>query len=437
MSLQRLFDMNGAVCSCGRIHRFSSDVICGKGAIRQLPAAIRRLGGSRVFVLSDQNTFEAAGKQVLSLLEAEGFPYVSYSFPQVYLEPDEQAVGSAVMHYDASCDLIVSVGSGVLNDIGKILSSTSGRPYIIVGTAPSMDGYASASSSMTRDGLKISLPTRCADVILGDTDILKHAPLHMMKAGLGDMLAKYISICEWRYAHLLCGEYYCGEIADLIRHALGRCMEQADGLLRREDAAVEAVFEGLVIGGVAMNYAGLSRPASGFEHYISHIIDMRAAEFGTPCDLHGIQCAVGTLIAARMYSRLSTVQPDREKALAHAAAFDLPAWHETLRQLLGKGAESMIALEKKERKYDLTSHAERLERILARWEDILTIIREEVPAPEVLEDLLHKLDAPTTLRELGTDEALLPVIAAATRDIRDKYVLSRLAWDLGIPDELL
>jgi len=97
----------------------------------------------------------------------------------------------------------------------------------------------------------------------------------------------------------------------------------------------------------------------------------------------------------------------------------------------------MIALEEKERKYDLQAHAERLERILAHWENILAIIREEVPAPEVLEDLLHKLDAPTTLHELGTDDAMLPVIAAATKDIRDKYVLSRLAWDLGILDDLL
>ena len=74
-------------------------------------------------------------------------------------------------------------------------------------------------------------------------------------------------------------------------------MDNAPGLLRREEEAVAAVFEGLVIGGVAMNYAGLSRPASGVEHYISHVIDMRAVEFGTPMELHGIQCAVGTVKA--------------------------------------------------------------------------------------------------------------------------------------------
>ena len=100
------------------------------------------------------------------------------------------------MHFDTGCDLIISVGSGVINDIGKILSNVTGRKYIIVGTAPSMDGYASATSSMSMDGLKVSLNSRCADVIIGDTNILRQAPEHMLKAGLGDMLAKYVSIAE-------------------------------------------------------------------------------------------------------------------------------------------------------------------------------------------------------------------------------------------------
>ena len=58
-----------------------------------------------------------------------------------------------------------------------------------------------------------------------------------------------------------------------------RCVENAEGLLKREEEAVKAVFEGLVIGGVAMAFAGVSRPASGVEHYFSHVWDMRGLEF--------------------------------------------------------------------------------------------------------------------------------------------------------------
>ena len=430
--MERMQAMRGKLCSCGKVHDHGIHLEIGAGVIAKLPQIIADRKGKRVFVLSDANTYRAAGQQVCCLLEQAGIPFVSYSYDKLMPEPDEGSVGSAVMHYDSTCDLIVAVGSGVINDIGKILSAVAGRPYIIVATAPSMDGYASASSSMTRDGLKISLPSRCPDVIVGDTDILRKAPLKLMKSGLGDMLAKYVSICEWRIAHIVTGEYYCEQIAQLIRGAVKRCVDNAEGLMRADEEAVRAVFEGLVIAGTAMKYAGLSRPASGVEHYISHVLDMRGAEFKIPVQPHGIQCAVGTLIAVRLYETLKAKKPDREKALAYASSFDLDGWNETLRSFLGKGAESMIALERKEKKYDRTLHEKRLDIILEHWDEILKIIDEELPPAYMLEALLDKMEAPKSLSEIGADEAQLPVIFGATKDIRDKYVLSRLAWDLGI-----
>lgn len=435
--MKMLHEMNGRVCSCGKVHSFGTRIISGKGALDQLPDALCALGVNKPFLLSDHNTRKAAGERVAALLSRNEFSYSEYSYPGQTVEPDETAVGAAVMHFDHSCDGIVGIGSGVINDIGKLLSCMTGKPYVIVATAPSMDGYASATSSMNRDGLKISLPSRSADVIVGDTDILCAAPIHMMRSGLGDMLAKYVSICEWRIAELITGEYYCPEIARLVRHALKRCTDQAHGLMERSPAAVEAVFEGLVIGGVAMNYAGLSRPASGVEHYISHVLDMRGVEFGMPVELHGIQCAVGTYIAVRLYEKLSSVQPDTEKAMAYCAAFDYDAWASQLRQLLGKGAESMIALERREKKYDPAAHGERLKRIVDNWDKILKIIDEELPPSSELERLLAMIGAPRSLAGLGTPEEALPVIFKATKDIRDKYVLSRLMWDLGILDEML
>ena len=239
-------------CSCGKTHTVAiDDVVVGKGAVARLPEFVEKYGAKKPFVLADRNTYQAAGERVAQLLRDTGIAFSAYIFQADALEPNEEAVGSAVMHFDASCDLIIGVGSGVINDIGKILSNVTGRKYIIVGTAPSMDGYASATSSMSMDGLKVSLNSRCADVIIGDTDILKQAPEHMLKAGLGDMLAKYVSIAEWRIAHLITGEYYCERVAQLIRGALKKCVDNAEGLLKRDETAVEAVFEGLVIGGVA------------------------------------------------------------------------------------------------------------------------------------------------------------------------------------------
>ena len=420
------------ICPCGKKHSLTvSKIVAEKGAISQVPALVAEFRAKKPFILADANTFAAAGSRVCAALAEGKIPYSQYVFPTGEIEPDEKAVGSAIMHFDPSCDLVIAVGSGVINDIGKILANTADLPYFIVGTAPSMDGYASATSSMSMDGLKVSLSSKCADVIIGDIDVLKAAPIHMLKSGLGDMLAKYISITEWRIAKEITGEYYCERVAELIRVALKRCVDNADGLLKREDEAVKAVFEGLVIGGVAMAFAGVSRPASGVEHYFSHVWDMRGLEFGSKVDLHGIQCAVATHIAAGLYEKVLDITPDKEKALAYAKAFDYSAWAKELQVFLGSAADTMIALEAKEQKYSAEKHQARLEIILEKWDTLCQIIRDEIPTQKESAAILAQIDAPMTPAQIGIDCDLLTTFKA-TKDIRDKYVLSRLLWDLGL-----
>ena len=425
------------LCSCGKIHTADIyEVATGANAIERLGEFIAHFGAMKPFLLADKNTFSAAGDKVCAVLDRHKIPYSSYIFQQEHLEPDESAVGSAVMHFDANCDLIIGIGSGVINDIGKILSNVTGKKYIIVATAPSMDGYASATSSMSMDGLKVSLPSRCADVIIGDTEILKNAPEHMLKSGLGDILAKYVSIAEWRIAHIITGEYYCERVAQLIRDVLKRCTENAEGLLNREEAAVEAVFEGLVISGIAMAYAGVSRPASGVEHYFSHVWDMRGLEFGTQVDLHGIQCAMATLQAVKLYEQLKKITPDAATAQEYVGQFSYEDWKISLRKFLGNSAETMIRQEERERKYDKSTHPARLEKIIANWDNIVRILNEELPAYQQLAELLQKVGISMDLASIGVDRETAKQTFRATKDIRDKYVLSRLAWDLGILDQL-
>ena len=424
-------------CSCGKVHNaLLDDYIVGKGAIREIASLVARYGATKPYLIADRNTYQAAGKQVCKVLDAHNIPYSLYVFSQETIHPNEEAVGSAAMHYDVSCDMVIGIGSGVINDIGKLISKLTKTPYIIVATAPSMDGYASATSSMDVDGLKTSVPSRCANVIVGDLDVLREAPVQMLISGLGDMLAKYVSICEWRISNLITGEYYCPTVAEYIRKALKKCVDHAEGLLNREEEAVRAVFEGLIIGGVAMNYAGLSRPASGVEHYFSHVWDMRALEFGMPASTHGIQCALGTLYALRIYEQVKKYTPDVALAEQKVSAFDHPSYNQFLKDFLGRSAESMLALEEKEGKYDPVKHHSRIAYIAEHWQELVQIMEQELPAAAELERLLKAIGAPCSVEEIGLSADILRPTFEATKDIRDKYVLSRLCWDLGILNEI-
>lgn len=435
-SVKELTSKEKYKCACGKEHsahlKFAE---VGRNAIAKLPEHINKFNASRAYILADENTLAAAGDRVFAALDGAGIKYTLFSFGSEHIEPDEKAVGSAVLNFDHSCDILIGIGSGVINDIGKIVAKMTSLPYIIVGTAPSMDGYASSTSSVIRGGLKVSVDSKCPDVVIGDTEVLCAAPLLMIEAGLGDMLAKYVSVCEWRIGHIVTGEYYCEEVASMIRAALKKCIDNAGGIINRDEKAVESVMEGLILSGIAADYAGVSRPVSGVEHYFSHLWDMRAVEFGTPWSLHGIQCGIGTYLAAKGYEKLKTLTPDRETAVSSFKSANLDSWLLKLKEYLGSSADAIIRTAPSSDRYNAEKHLERLENMIAHWDEIKNIADEELPPAADILEILKLTGSPVSSAEIGIPCDENAFTFKATKDIRDKYILSTLMWDMGVLDK--
>lgn len=417
--------------ACRRRHTVSlRRLTLGRGALEALPAELSVLGVRRPYLLADENTWRAAGERAAAILAASGVSPAVCLLPGARPAPNEASAGCAVMHLPPDADGVIGVGGGVIGDMAKLVAAVRGAPYLYVPTAPSMDGMASATSSVDRDGLKISLPTRAPSSVVADTDVLAAAPRELILAGYGDMAAKYVSLAEWELSHEITGEFYCPEIARAVREALLRAEASVEAALAGDAAAAGVLTEGLLLAGLAMECAGLSRPASGMEHYVSHIRSMRALSFGTRSDLHGLECGAAALGVIRVYERLREVrQPDRARALAHAASFDYAAHAAFLRTFAGAGAETMIALEAREGKYDAARHGARLEAILARWERVREILW-ALPPSEALAARYARIAFPT-LEALGVGAEEAAGLYLAAPDIRDKYVQGRLLWDLG------
>ena len=434
-SLEYLIENDGFVCpSCGRKHFGKlKKCVVGENALDSLPGIVKSLG-THPFILCDRDTYAAAGEKVCALLNSAAIPCKLHIIERKHPAPDDRIVGEALMWIDKSCDLVIAVGGGVINDTCKIIATAYGVPDIIVATAPSMDGFASATSSMERCGFKISIDSKCPEVVIGDTEVLADAPKKLIRSGIGDMLAKYISIVEWRLGELIRGEYFCPYIAGLVQTSLAEVVTNGEAALSGDRESCGKVMRGLVLGGLGMNYAGISRPASGMEHYVSHVLDMRALEFGSPSDLHGIQCGVGTLMTLKGYEILTELIKDtidREAALSSVAEFDREAWFAVLREKFGKGADSMIANELREGKWDKESHKTRLDFIIAHREEILGIIADLPKYSDIL-GFMKRTGLPTNAEELGVSREELRDAFLMAKDIRDKYVLGRLLWDLGL-----
>ena len=440
MTLNELLNPEGIRCSCGKIHRcglkyFKSET----GAVESVPEALAALGKKKPFVVMDHNTKKAAGDLVCAVLDRAKIPYVPFVFPGTEkMEPDEYAVGSLIMAYDPSCDVLLAVGSGVINDCCKVAAHAAHVPSMVVATAPSMDGYCSNSASMIQNHIKVSLYNACPEAIVADTEIVRNAPDIMLKAGLGDMLAKYVSVCEWRISHEVHGDPYCEEIAELVRSSLKRVVDGADGLMRREPAAAEAVLEGLVISGIAMAFAEISRPASGLEHYFSHLWEMQALQRSVPSDLHGIQVGVGTLLTLWIYENiLNNETVDIARAERVIPEFDQAKWEQDVREIFGPLADSIFEIEAKAKKNSPEGHAERLAKIIDKWDYIREVIREELPERQQILELMDRCKMPLYPSDLGISEADMRAALRGSREIRDKYLTSSLLWDLGLLEDAI
>lgn len=436
MTIADLLNPSGLLCSCGKFHSTSlQEAIIGPDALNQLPRLVNSLNIKHPFIISDLNTYEAAGKAACRLLSEESITYTNYIMESQSPLPTEYWVGSAILRCPQYADGIIGVGSGTINDICKIIADKTKLPYLIVGTAPSMDGYASNTSSMILSGLKVTINAVCPNVIIADTSIMAQAPMPMLQAGLGDMIAKYISICEWRISHLINDEYYCEEIADLVRNSLKQCMESASLLPQRSLEAVGNVVSGLILSGIAMSYAGISRPASGTEHYFSHIWDMTSLDHGYEHDLHGIQCGVATLLTIKIYDYIRQLKPDRRKALQYVHDFSREDWEGAVCRLFGTAASSIIDNENKEHKFNQINHAVRLQKLLTNWSRILLIIDEELPPYDWLLLQMQTINAPVLPDDLNIHSPRLGDVFIGTKDIRNKYISSHLLWDLGLLEE--
>ena len=287
--------LKGVDCACGRHHSCPiQHVLIGSGVITGLKDITKQYDS--ILLVADENTVAAAGAATEAALTGKRVRKVIFSGETVLI-PNEDAIAK-VNENMAGIDLIVGIGSGVIQDLCKYVSFFSGVPYYVVATAPSMDGYTSTGAAMILEGMKVTVSAKVPEAIIADTGVLKDAPMEMIRAGYGDIVGKYSALNDWRLSHVVNGEYLCPYIYDLTMEMVEKTLQLADGLVKREEESVGVLMEALVAVGIAMSFAGSSRPASGSEHHLSHFFEITGIVRGEEYFPHGIDVAYSTFITA-------------------------------------------------------------------------------------------------------------------------------------------
>ena len=302
-------------CTCvQKHHQIPTEVIeVSDHAIEKVGEILK--GYRRIFLVADENTYRVAGQRVEEILQGKGILSHTLVLSAPAL-PNAENVGKVLIEagrdravYDIHAwslnpDYILAVGSGSLNDTCRMVSYRLGIPYGVVGTAPSMDGYASVVAPLLNGRKKIVYNCSIARHIIIDLSVNCQAPYPLLLSGVGDMIGKYVAILDWEISRDLNGEYYGGQIADMVLQATDQCVSAASGLKDRDVSAIRAASEGLILSGEGIAFCGSSRPASGTEHMIGQTWEVMDVEEGKVPNLHGIEVGEGTFTAIEMFRKL-------------------------------------------------------------------------------------------------------------------------------------
>lgn len=300
-------------CAMGEHKAPLENYVIEKGAIKKLCEVLKDY--SKIYMVCDENTYKAAGEEAEKILTSCGKFSHKFIIKGRAL-PNAQTIGDILIHLNSpkadsdifawspKPDIILAVGSGTVNDSCRLVSYRLGIPYAILGTAPSMDGYASAGSPILYDGTKATIKCTTPKFIIADTDIMRKAPYDMLLAGIGDMFGKYTGLLDWELARDYKNEYFCDKIAADVLDATNLCLENGYKVTERDADVISNVMNGFMVTGLGMAYTGNSRPASGSEHIVGHVWELEDIENGREPNLHGLEVCEATRLIAEMYMML-------------------------------------------------------------------------------------------------------------------------------------
>jgi glycerol-1-phosphate dehydrogenase [NAD(P)+] len=435
---RRLDDLMGfsAPCRCGKVHAVDMrGVSIRPGALEDVVAWTGEVGSRlRVVIVVDRITSGIAGERVETLLAKDGHSARMCQLPdgaggRPHADDEGLAVVEAALE---EVDLAVAVGSGTINDLTKLASYNKKIPYLVVATAPSMNGYTSAISAIMIKGVKRTLDCHQPLAAIADLDILQAAPLELVAAGLGDLESKPTSTADYRLGGRIRGAYYCPAPEGVVLDAEARVAEASGGLKRRDPEALALLTEALMLSGISMKLAGSSSPASGGEHLISHYWDMTAEEENRVEGWHGAQTGVATIVTATLYDFLQKIDPgtiDVEALVAaHRPFLEL---EKSIRDRHGLLAEEV--LQEFEKKHPTADQLrERLIGIREGWADLWAEVGQTLRPPAQIKNILSAAGAAVTMGDLGLESGHLQRAFLAAREIRNRYTVLDLAADLGV-----
>lgn len=417
--MQLIHALSGT-CECGQNHATTiRDIRIGSGIVHQVGNILKANGfPQELLLVADKNTLAAAAGILESLTD---FQVRTHIYDELRVATMEQV--RQIEQLVAGRDIgIVGVGTGSVHDPCRLAAARQNKMLCLFATAPSMDGFASYSSPIVDGVFKLSYPAKSPEVIIGDTKILAAAPAQLKSAGFGDMMAKYTALIDWQISALLTGEHYCPRVAGLTRDATDDLFALADRVTAEDEYTAGLIFEALLKTGIGMSFTQNSRPASGAEHVVAHLIECLELLEGKAPNLHGEDVGVCTLELLKLYNRLA----DRPQVRTHPERVD---W-QSVYDVYGPMAADVEKMNFPDNITDgITADA-----IRENWPEICRIIK-SVPSYESCRTAMQKAGCKCTVQDIEKPAELFRTAMVYSPFMRRRMTLLRLQTMIDMEDD--
>ena len=395
-------------CVCGREHTLETKkVVVEYNALANFEQYMEDVGlaGKRRAVVYDTMVYQLTeGKHVKAgqeiVLEAKG------------LRAEDTLIEEMMKQLDHP-EVIVAFGAGTIMDFGRYPAYKLGIPFVAIPTLASSDGFTANICSAILNGQKKSTPMCAPILVVADLDIIKGAPARLVASGINDILAKYISLTDWRIAHLVAGEYFCPTVAELAEHALKLMREAADKYAATGVADHEAMTMAQMESGLTMQLLNHSRAASGAEHLMAHLVELHPPRFEKAEGIHGECVGVGTFECIKVYHELAKKTPK-------AKPFQ-PLTEEWVREKFG---ERLMPGIMKENENDVLATFPS-QNIVDHWDEIRELIA-QIPPVEEMEKLYSDCHCKYRPEDIGIDPSLADEMLEISAAIRNRLTLIRM-----------
>lgn len=408
-------------------------IYVGKDAISQFLAYVAARNLKRFALVADTNTYRALGERVETALRSKGYDLTSIVLEGDHIHADEHQLVRVFIQAPLGDCVFIAVGSGTITDITRFASHRTGRPFIAMPTAPSVDGFTSIGAPIILAGVKTTILCQPPMAVFADLDTLTHAPQRLIAAGFGDMIGKITSLADWKLGSILWDEPYDAVIAGRSQAAIDSVEKFADSIGQRSEEGVRALMDALIESGLCMLDFGTSRPASGAEHHASHYWEMKRLKEGRETPLHGAQVGYALTLVAEQYARIRSLS--RAEMLHRLEAAALPARDDeiaAIRAGYGEMADDIAKehgafLDLTEDEFDRLKH-----RIADNW-DAVQAIAAHVPPPAVIIAALEKAGAPATWSALQLDADEVQPGFQYGHYLRNRFTVLKLSRILDVP----